>query len=97
MLFREIIAVYFEKHTKPINTFCWKSAELLIIKTGGTYSYQWALKCLLYVRLPKMSNQYTFTLKMATAMFTEMLENFQHLTWLIPKSHSCTFIVCGPY
>jgi hypothetical protein len=28
MLFREIIAVYSENHTKPINTFCEQNAEL---------------------------------------------------------------------
>jgi hypothetical protein len=40
----EIIAVYTENHTKPINTPCGQNAELLIVKAGGTYSYHWALK-----------------------------------------------------
>jgi hypothetical protein len=44
VLFREIINVFSEDHTKPINTFCGQSAEVLIVKTGGTYSYHWALK-----------------------------------------------------
>jgi hypothetical protein len=39
MLFREIIIVYSENHTKPMNTLCGQNAELLIIKVGGTLSY----------------------------------------------------------
>jgi hypothetical protein len=39
-----------------------------------------------YIRLSKVSNQYMFTLKMATAIFAEMLDNFQHLMWLIHES-----------
>jgi hypothetical protein len=38
------IAVYFENHTIFINTPSRQNAELLIIKAGGTYSYDWALK-----------------------------------------------------
>jgi hypothetical protein len=44
MLFREIIAVYSENHTKPIDTLCGNNAELLIVKAGGTYSYYWDVK-----------------------------------------------------
>jgi hypothetical protein len=40
----EIITVYSENHTKPVNTFCRQNAELLIIKAGGTCGYQWGLK-----------------------------------------------------
>jgi hypothetical protein len=32
ILFREIIAVYFENHTKQINTLCGQNEELLIVK-----------------------------------------------------------------
>jgi hypothetical protein len=38
-LFKEIIAVYSENHTKPINTEC-----RLIAKGAGTYRYHLALK-----------------------------------------------------
>jgi hypothetical protein len=44
MPFKEIIDVYSENHTKPINTLCEQNAELWSVKTGGTYSYHWALK-----------------------------------------------------
>jgi hypothetical protein len=37
MLFKEIIAVYSEKHIK-------QNTELLIVKAAGTYSYHSALK-----------------------------------------------------
>jgi hypothetical protein len=35
MLFKEIIAVYIDNHTTPINTL----EQLLIGKSGGTYNY----------------------------------------------------------
>jgi hypothetical protein len=38
-LFYEIIAVYSEDQTKPMNTFYGQNMELLIIKTSGIYSY----------------------------------------------------------
>jgi hypothetical protein len=44
MLFEEIIDVYCENHMKSLITLCGQNAELLIIKWGGTYSYQWTLK-----------------------------------------------------
>jgi hypothetical protein len=37
MLYREIIAVCFEIHTKHINTLCGQKVELLNFKAGGTY------------------------------------------------------------
>jgi hypothetical protein len=45
MSFNEIIAdcsVYPTKHT---NTLCEQKAELVCVALGGTYSYQWAMKC----------------------------------------------------
>jgi hypothetical protein len=45
MLFsKEIINIYSENRTKPINTFCGKNTELLIVKAGGAYSYQWGFE-----------------------------------------------------
>jgi hypothetical protein len=44
MLYREIIAVCSEIHTKYINTLCGQNVELLTVKTGGRYSDHWALK-----------------------------------------------------
>jgi hypothetical protein len=43
-LFKEILAVYSENHTKHINTLCGQNAELLIVEAGGTYSYHWVEK-----------------------------------------------------
>jgi len=39
MLYKEIIAVYFEIHTKHINT---QSVELLNVRPCGTYSNHWS-------------------------------------------------------
>jgi hypothetical protein len=45
MLFKEIIAVYSENHTKYlINTLYGQNSELSNVKMGGTYSYHCALK-----------------------------------------------------
>ena len=44
MLYREIIAVSSQIHTKHINILCRQKVELLKVKTGGTYSNHWALK-----------------------------------------------------
>jgi len=43
-LYREIIAVCSEIHTKHINTLCGQNVELLNVKPSGTYSDQWAWK-----------------------------------------------------
>jgi len=46
MLYREIIAVCSQIHTKHINTLCGQNVEFLNVKPGGTYSYSdhWALE-----------------------------------------------------
>ena len=38
MLYREIIAVCSQIHTKRINTVCGQNVEFLNVKLGGTYS-----------------------------------------------------------
>jgi hypothetical protein len=47
MLYREIIAVCSEIHTKHINTLCGQNAEFVNVKPGSTYSNRWALKGLI--------------------------------------------------
>jgi len=44
MLYREIIAVSSQIHTKRINTLCGQNTEFLNVKAGGTYSDHWALE-----------------------------------------------------
>jgi hypothetical protein len=44
MLFKEIIVIYSENLTKPINTLCGKKAEMLNVKAIGTHDYYLALK-----------------------------------------------------
>ena len=39
MLYREIIAIGSEIHTKYINTLCGQNVGLLNVKPGGAYSY----------------------------------------------------------
>ena len=44
MLYREIIDVCSQIHTKHINTLCGQNVELLNVKLGGTYCDHWALE-----------------------------------------------------
>ena len=44
MLYREIVAVFSQIHTKHINTLCGQNVELLNGKLGGTYSDHWGLE-----------------------------------------------------
>ena len=44
MLYREIIVVYSEIHTKHINTLCRQNVELLNVKPGATYSDHWTIE-----------------------------------------------------
>jgi len=38
MLYREMVAVCSQIHTKHINTMCGQNVKLLSVKPGGTYS-----------------------------------------------------------
>jgi len=42
MLYREIIAVCSQIHTKHIHALCGQNVELLNVKPGGTHSNHWA-------------------------------------------------------
>jgi len=44
MLYREIITICSQIHTKHINKLCGQNVELLNVKPGGTYSNHLALK-----------------------------------------------------
>jgi tryptophanase len=49
MIYREIIAVCSQIHTKHINTLCGQNVELLNVKPVVTYSSQWDLMVTLTV------------------------------------------------
>ena len=44
MLYREVIAVCSQIHTKHVNTLCGQNVEMLSVTPGGTYSNHWALQ-----------------------------------------------------
>jgi hypothetical protein len=44
MLYREIIAVRSQIHTKHINTLCRQNVEFVNVKVGGTYNDHFALE-----------------------------------------------------
>jgi hypothetical protein len=46
-LFKDMIDVYNENHTKPINTLCGQNAKSLVIKSGGTHGYHLATRRLI--------------------------------------------------
>jgi hypothetical protein len=43
MLFRETVAVYCEAHTEHTDTLCGQNVECLNVRTGGSYSYHYAV------------------------------------------------------
>jgi hypothetical protein len=43
-LYREIISVCFQIHTKHMNTLCGQNVEFFSVKPGGKYSNHWAVK-----------------------------------------------------
>jgi hypothetical protein len=48
MLYREIIAVCSEIHTKHINTLCGQNVGFVSVKPAGAYIYHFALKAYTY-------------------------------------------------
>jgi hypothetical protein len=44
MLYRKIVAVCSQIHTKHINTLCGQNVKLMNVKPGGTYSNHWAVE-----------------------------------------------------
>jgi len=65
MLYREIIAVCSEIHTKHKNTLCRQNVELFNIKSGGIYSYLFTLThklcTLVYTSLTFTADKLTVT------------------------------------
>jgi hypothetical protein len=55
MVFRETVAGYCENHTEHTHTLCVKNAEFWYVKTGGTCSNHWALRCVMVVWNSHMS------------------------------------------
>ena len=70
MLYREIIAVCSQIHTKHINTLCGQNVEFLNVKSGGTYSDHWALKGLSM----KLSKWFKYPLDDTKLRQTDMLQ-----------------------
>jgi len=50
-MYREIMVVCSEIHSKHINTLFGQNVEFLSVKPGGTYSDHWALKDFIYKEL----------------------------------------------
>ena len=60
MLYREIIAVCSEIHTKHINTLCGQNVEFVSAKSGGTYSNQWAFIFNWKLQITNSGNEKTY-------------------------------------
>jgi hypothetical protein len=62
MLYREIIAVCSEIHTKHINTLSGQNVEFVNVKPGGTYSNHWALGVYIKIQFVPRSKHTPFRL-----------------------------------
>jgi len=60
MLYREIIAVCSQIHTKHINTLCGQNVKLLNVKPGGTNSDHWTIMGL-HKNVGTLINVYCYT------------------------------------
>jgi len=60
MLYREIIAVCSQIHTKHINTLCGQNVELLNVKLGGTCSNYWAVTLIYLIIYPTSCSMAVF-------------------------------------
>jgi len=49
MLYREIIAVCSEIHTKHVTTLCGQNVEFMSVDSGGTYSDHWVSKGCIHI------------------------------------------------
>ena len=78
MLYKEIIAVCSQIHTKHINTLCGQNAELLNVKPGGTYSNHRVLKMPGWLNL-HMIDQDEFGMPKRTIKPQAMPPHQQHL------------------
>jgi hypothetical protein len=84
MLYREIIAVCSEIHTKHRNTLCGQNLEFVNDKPGGTYSNHWALEDYISsLTFPQTINSKTFlTTKIkcvrVTSVTAERTTNLSH-------------------
>ena len=71
MMYREVITVCSEIHTKHINTLCGQNVELLNVKTGGTYSNHWALKGKISVIKTSQLMQYSEIIAVCSQIHTK--------------------------
>jgi hypothetical protein len=58
------------------------------VSTNQHHQTLLATHCLVYTQLPKLSNLHTLTLKMATAISAETLDNYENSTRLVPENRS---------
>jgi hypothetical protein len=81
MLYREIIAVGSEIHTKHINTLCGQNVELLNVKRDDTYGNHWGSKD--YLRFDcKASNCRVIAEWWLKKMWNQIVPNLNHSSFV---------------
>jgi hypothetical protein len=81
MLFKEIIGIYCDNHTKSINTPCGQNAKLSVNIAGGTYSYNWSLKYQISAKLSVHNFfQVAYRSKCGIAYCENSVEQFRGVT-----------------
>jgi hypothetical protein len=99
MLYREIVAVCSQIHTKHVNTLCGQNVEFLNIKPGGTYSDHWDLEPKTDKRASEICNmRLTFMYSMYSmysiySMYCIFLQHISPLAVQFSGSHS----MCSVY
>ena len=89
MLYREIIAVCSEIHTKHISTLCGQNVQFCTVKPAGTYSNHWTVKLHISQQTrPHSSTKYNTIVALLVwrGPETHLLEVSHHLSQRQPQN-----------
>ena len=73
MLYKEIIAVCSQIHTKHINTLCGQNVQLLNVKPGGMYSNHWSELCTRTQSVPHSKHSVSVTKTSQLMLYREII------------------------
>ena len=83
MLYREIIAVCSQVHTKHVNVLCGQNVEFLNVKPGGTQIDHWALEG--YISVIKTGH--LMLCREIIAVFSQI--HIKHIIYCVGRTYNC--------